>query len=191
VELPGRVAVESFSNNIDNINPADYRWQRLRPLKNFIVDHLMPGMRQGLGAFSRLPSDRLRLATKLVKSAPVYLEHSADCRQSTLELIKRFPQSGREWVMHAIFEREEVPAEQTTSQPINPVETKPAAAKGKKKGKGRARKEPAEAEEDRKEPVEELGFLEEGLMVPEEGTVSRKRSLSDLLGSDAGEPSAC
>jgi hypothetical protein len=37
--------------------------------------------------------------------------------------------------------------------------------------------------------VEELGFLEEGLMVPEEGTVSRKRSLSDLLGSDAGEPS--
>jgi hypothetical protein len=26
VELPGRVAVESFSNNIDNINPADYRW---------------------------------------------------------------------------------------------------------------------------------------------------------------------
>ena len=90
--------------------------------------------------------------------------------------------------MHAIFEREEVPAEQTTSRP-DPVETKPAAAKGNKKGKGRARKEPAEAEEDRKEPKEELGFLEEGLLVPEEGTVSRKRSLSDLLGSDAGEPS--
>jgi len=86
--------------------------------------------------------------------------------------------------MHAVFEREEVPAEQATSRPVDPVETKPAAAKGKK-GKGRARKEPVE--EDRKEPVEELGLPKEELTVPEEGTVSRKRSLSDLLG-DAGEP---
>jgi hypothetical protein len=78
--------------------------------------------------------------------------------------------------MHAVFEREEVPAEQATSRPVDPVETKPAAAKGKK-GKGRARKE----------PVEELGLPKEELTVPEEGTVSRKRSLSDLLG-DAGEP---
>ena len=77
----------------------------------------MPGMRQGFDAFSRLPSDRLRLATKLVKGA-----------------------------------------EQVTSRPVDPVEKKPAAAKGK--GKGRARKE------------EELGL-----------TVSRKRSLSELLGS--------
>jgi hypothetical protein len=44
--------------------------------------------------------------------------------------------------MHAVFEREEVPAEQATSRPVDPVEKKPAAAKGKK-GKGRARKEPA------------------------------------------------
>jgi hypothetical protein len=86
------------------------------------------------------------------------------------QLIKRFPQSGREWVMHTVFEREEVPAEQVTSRPVDPVEKKPAAAKGK--GKGRARKEPAE---------EELGF-------PEEGTVSRKRSLSEPV-EPADEPS--
>jgi hypothetical protein len=40
------------------------------------------------------------------------MENKADCRQTTLELLKWFPQfASREWTLHMIFEREEVVGE--------------------------------------------------------------------------------
>ena len=75
----------------------------------------MPGMRTGGGAFRREPSDRLRLATKVTKnSPPVYVERKADKRQTTLELLKWFPQSGRDWSVNVIFEREKVGDEEVS-----------------------------------------------------------------------------
>ena len=69
----------------------------------------MLGVRRGVGSFRQLPSDRLRLATKVTKNFPVYVENKADCRQTSLELLKWFSQfPSREFTLHVIFEWEEI-----------------------------------------------------------------------------------
>jgi hypothetical protein len=48
-------------------------------------------------------------ATKVTKNFPFYVENKADCRQTSLELLKWFSQfPSREFTLHVIFEREEI-----------------------------------------------------------------------------------
>lgn len=64
--------------------------EEIPSIEVFVEEYLMPGMRKGIGSFRRLPLDRLRLATKMAKNSPVYVENKADCKQTTLELLKCF-----------------------------------------------------------------------------------------------------
>jgi hypothetical protein len=129
----------------------------------FVEEYLMPGMRKGIGSFRRLPLDRLRLATKMTKNSPVYVENKADCKQTTLELLKWFPQSaGREWTVYVIFEREEVAGERDVSDEAEKKPIKDEKGQGKKK-RGR----PSKKEESREEPREESFRLPRNLRLPE------------------------
>jgi hypothetical protein len=74
------------------------------------------------------------------KNIPVYVEHKADCQQTTLEW---FPQSSsREWTLHVIIEREEVADEPDQDVPDEAGKKAAKQEKGKKgsKGNGRAPK---------------------------------------------------
>lgn len=184
----------------------------IESIEQFIVEHLMPGMRRGVGSFRRLPSDQLKLATKVTKNSAVNLEYQADCRQTTLELLKWFPQSpGREFTVHVIFERAEVAGEphEAAHNDTRVKEEKQERGRKGRKGKGRARKE-APKEEPEEEPAEEpeeepedgvpahlrlppeyalFGLPEDKGEENEEherlavpGTVSRKRSFEDVSG---------
>jgi hypothetical protein len=122
----------------------------------------MPRMRK-VGSFRRLPSDRLRLVTKMNRSSPVYVENKADCRQ-TLELLKWFPQSAsREWTVQVIIEWEEVGDEGDVS---DRAEKKLGKQEKGKKGRGRSPK--------KEEPKEESFRLPRNLRLPENFGLWRK-----------------
>jgi hypothetical protein len=63
--------------------------EEILSIEVFVEEYLMPGMRKEL-ALSAVSLDRLRLATKMAKNSPVYVENKADCKQTTLELLKCF-----------------------------------------------------------------------------------------------------